>query len=202
MARWEDNAVGRLQDAATELYRKPGYDKVTVAEIAARADLTRRTFFRYFSDKREVLFFGAEKLEAFLAEAVLAATPGTPALDAVASALAAVTRRADADPTFGDFARQRHALIRTYAELHERELGKLASLASAAAVALRQRGVPEPAASLAAEAGIAAFKVGFERWVDDPKQRKLGHHLREAMRGFGTLVLEQVTARGTAVEKR
>jgi len=82
MGRWEDNAVGRLQEAAMELYREPGYDKVTVAEIAARAGLTRRTFFRYFSDKREVLFFGTAKLEAFVAEGVLAAPPGTPALAA------------------------------------------------------------------------------------------------------------------------
>lgn len=175
-----------------ELYREPGYDKVTVAEIAARAGLTRRTFFRYFSDKREVLFFGAEKLEAFVAEGVLAAAPGTPALAAVATALAAVARRSDEDSAFADFARRRHTLIRAYAELRERELGKLASLASAAAAALRGRGVGEPSASLAAEAGVAAFKVGFERWVDDPRRRKMGHHLREAMRGFGTLVLEQV----------
>jgi hypothetical protein len=67
--------------------------------------------------------------------------------------------------------------------------------------ALRRRGVREPSASLAAEAGVAAFKVGFERWVDDPRRRKMGHHLREAMRGFGTLVLEQVAPRGTAIDE-
>ena len=196
MGRWEDNAVGRLQDAALELYREPGYDRVTVAEIAERAGLTRRTFFRYFPDKREVLFFGTEKLEAFVAEGVLAAAPGAPALEAVATALAGVSRRSDEDPAFAAFARQRHALIRTYAELRERELGKLASLASAMAAALRRRGVADPAASLAAEAGVAAFKVGFERWVDDPRRRKMGHHLREAMRGLGALAVEQVARRG------
>jgi AcrR family transcriptional regulator len=201
MGRWEDNAVGRLQEAAMELYREPGYDKVTVAEIAARAGLTRRTFFRYFSDKREVLFFGTAKLEAFVAEGVLAAPPGTPALAAVATALAAVARQSDEDSAFADFARRRHALIRAYAELRERELAKLASLASATAAALRRRGVAEPAASLAAEAGVAAFKVGFERWVDDPRRRKMGHHVRQAISGFGTLVLEQVATRGTAIDK-
>jgi AcrR family transcriptional regulator len=198
MGRWEDNAVGRLQEAAMELYREPGYDKVTVAEIAARAGLTRRTFFRYFSDKREVLFFGAEKLEAFVVESVLAAPEGTPALEAVALALATVARRSDVEPAFADFARERHALIRTYAELHERDLSKHASLASATAAALRQRGIAEPAATLAAEAGIAAFKVGFERWIDDPKRRPMGAHMREAMRGLGAVVLEQVRAAGAA----
>jgi AcrR family transcriptional regulator len=195
MARWEDNAVGRLQESALELYKDPGYDKVTVAEIAERAGLTRRTFFRYFSDKREVLFFGAEKLEAFVAQAVLATPLGTPALDVVVTALAAVIRRPDDDPAFADFARQRHALIRTYAELRERELAKLASIASATAEALRDRGVPEPTASLAAEAGVAAFKVGFQRWVDDPRRRKLRHHVQEATAGLGALVLEQVATR-------
>jgi hypothetical protein len=145
-----------------------------------------------------VLFFGAEKLEAFVAEGVLAAPPGTPALAAVATALAAVARRSDEDSAFADFARRRHALIRAYAELRERELSKLASLASAMAAALLRRGVAEPTASLAAEAGVAAFKVGFERWVDDPRGRKMGHHVREAMRGFGRLVLEQVATFGTA----
>lgn len=187
MGRWEDNAVGRLQEAALELYRDPGYDKVTVAEIASRAGLTRRTFFRYFSDKREVLFFGAEKLEAFVAEAVRAAPAETPTFEVVAAAVAEVARQSEENPAFADFLRKRHVLIRTYAELGERELGKLASLASVMAAALRRRGVTELAASLAAEAGIAAFKVGFERWVDDSKRRKLGHHVREAMHGFGTL---------------
>jgi AcrR family transcriptional regulator len=202
MGRWEDNAVGRLQEAALDLYGDPGYDKVTVAEIAERAGLTRRTFFRYFSDKREVLFFGAEKLEAFVMESVLAAPPGTPALEVVAMALAAVARRSDEDPAFAEFARRRHALIRTYGELRERELGKLAALAASAAAALQRRGVANPAASLAAETGVAAFKVGFERWVDDPRRRKMGHHLREAMRGLGALALERATTGATAVDKQ
>jgi hypothetical protein len=38
--------------------------------------------------------------------------------------------------------------------------------------ALLRRDVAEPAATIAAEAGVGAFKVGFERWVDDPRRRK------------------------------
>ncbi len=174
-----------------ELYGNPGYDQVTVAQIAERARLTRRTFFRYFADKREVLFFGSERLEAFVVESLLAGAPGTPVLAAVSAALVAVARAADEDAAFADFMRRRHALIRTYADLRERELSKLASLASAASNALRRRGVPEPTASLAAEAGVAAFKVGFERWIDDAERRKMGHHVREAMLGLGALVIEQ-----------
>jgi AcrR family transcriptional regulator len=203
VARWKPNAVGRLQEAAIELYREPGYDEVTVAEIAARAGLTPRTFFRHFPDKREVLFFGAEKHEAFIAEGVMAAPEQTHALEAVATALAAVAKISDEDPAHAAFVRQRHAVIQAYAELRERELSKYASLASAMAAALRRRGVAELAARLAAEVGLAAFKVGFERWFDDPKRRKMGDHLRDAMGGLGSVVLgpvllDQVAPRGKA----
>lgn len=198
MARWEPDAVGRLREAAMALYRDPGYDKVTVAEIAARAGLTPRTFFRYFPDKREVLFFGAERLEALLAEAITAAPEQTPALEAVASALGVVARVSDEDPLHADFVRQRHAIIQAYAELRERELGKHASLASAMAAALRRRGIAETDAALAAEVGLAAFKVGFERWIDDPKRRNMGEHVGEAVRALGPLVFELGASNGKA----
>jgi hypothetical protein len=80
-----------------------------------------------------------------------------------------------------DLAQQRQAIITASAELQERELIKLASLAAALAEALRQRGVNDPAASLTAEAGIAVFKVAFERWVDKPSQRDLPRLIRESL---------------------
>jgi len=184
-----------------ELYREPGYDKVTVDEVAARAGLTRRTFFRYFPDKREVLFFGTEKLEASIAEGVMAAPEGTTAIEAVAMALAPVAQLSDEDLAHADFARQRHAVIQANAELRERELSKHASLASAMAAALRCRGVTEPAAKLAAEAGLAAFTVGFEQWIEDPARRRMGTHVREAMRRLEAVVLGSV-ALGSAVSER
>ena len=62
MVRWEPNAAGRLREAALDLYVDKGYEQTTVAEIAERAGLTARTFFRHFPDKREVLFAGSELL--------------------------------------------------------------------------------------------------------------------------------------------
>jgi AcrR family transcriptional regulator len=177
MARWEPDAAGRLADAAMQLYRERGFDRTTVADIAARAGLTERTFFRYFADKREVLFSGAHVLQDFLVDRVARAQASMPPIDAVAGALA------DTGELFEerrDFARQRHALIVTHAELQERELIKLASLASAIGQALRRRGVPGPAASLAAEAGITIFKRAFESWVEDRKKKDLGYHVRAA----------------------
>ncbi len=166
-----------------------------MAEIAARAGLTRRTFFRYFPDKREVLFFGTEKVEALVTQGVAAAPAGTNALQAVAAALAPIAQLSDEDPGHAAYARQRHVIIQANAELRERELAKHAALASTLTAALRARGVPEPAAKLAAEAGLAAFGVGFERWVVDPARRKMGTHVRQAMR-----LLESVVGGAVALE--
>lgn len=56
------------------------------------------------------------------------------------------------------------------------------SIAVALAETLRQRGTPSAAASLAAEAGLAIVKVGFEQWARDTKDRNLAVHLRAARR--------------------
>jgi hypothetical protein len=80
-----------------------------------------------------------------------------------------------------DLVRRRQAIIAVTAELQERELIKLAALASAMAEALRRRGVSDPAATLTAEAGIAVFKIAFERWINDTKQRELSQHIRESV---------------------
>jgi AcrR family transcriptional regulator len=178
MGRWEPNARGRLEQAALDLYSDHGFEQTTAAQIAERAGLTERTFFRHYADKREVLFGGASTLEAAFVE-TLAGTPDTIApIDAIASTLETVA-------TFfterHEFARRRQAVIMANAELRERELIKLASLSAAIAATLRERGVHDPAASLTAEAGIAVFKVGFERWVAESGDRALADFFRESL---------------------
>lgn len=177
MARWEPNARERLVDAALELFHERGYNRTTVGDIATRAGLTERTFFRYFTDKREVLFGRARDLEKGIAEAIGNAPAGTSPLDAVVGALEAIA--AEFPPRRDYRARQR--LIAAHPELRERELIKLASLTSAIAEGLRARGVTEPPASLVAEAGIAIFKTAFERWVGGSKQHDFPHHIRAAL---------------------
>src|SRR5437660_4119548 len=178
MSRWEPDARGRLEQAALQLFIERGFEQTTVAEIAQRAGLTERTFFRHFADKREVLFGGAGSLQELLVSTV-ASTPDSAApLDAIAAALEAAgallqERR--------DYARQRQTVIAAHAELRERELIKLAALAAALADALRQRGVSDPAARLTAEAGIAVFKIAFDRWINETSQRDLPHLIRESL---------------------
>jgi AcrR family transcriptional regulator len=178
VARWQPDARGRLQDAALTLYGERGFDTTTVAAIAEQAGLTKRTFFRYFSDKREVLFSGAAALEELFVTEVGAVAASAAPLDAVAAALDAVAA------TFEErreFATRRQQIIAANPELQERELIKLASLAAAVAQALRRRGVDDPAAILTAEAGIAVFRVAFERWVDPANRQSLQRLAREAL---------------------
>src|SRR5215468_10649060 len=125
MARWEPNARGRLQQAAMELFQERGYDRTTVEDIAARAGLTERTFFRYFADKREVLFSGSKELEKVIVDSIASAPPEARPIEVVQAAFEAagaeLVERRDLQ-----FVRARHALVLEHAEIQERELIKMA----------------------------------------------------------------------------
>ncbi|WP_051415536.1 TetR/AcrR family transcriptional regulator [Nocardiopsis sp. CNT312] len=180
MSRWKPDARGRLEKAALELYNHKGFDATTVAEIADSAGLTERTFYRHFADKREVLFPGGNPLAETLADAAATAPAALSPLQAITHALH------EAAPGFeerAELVRQRQAVITANPELQERELAKLAAIASALTHALCARGLEATAAALAAEIGIAVFKVAFERWVNDPGRRHLAQHIRETLDG-------------------
>lgn len=164
-----------------ELFRERGYVATTVQEIAARAGLTERTFFRYFADKREVLFSGGEALEKNIVDRIARAPRDARPLDVVAAAFEGAAAELIATRDLR-FVRARWALVVEHAEIQERELIKLAALGGAVKKALHARGVGEPAASLVAEAGMAAFKVGFERWIGEKKPGDLAEHIRAAVR--------------------
>src|SRR4051794_268607 len=87
VARWEPNAEGRLVEAALELFAERGFQQTTAAEIAERAGLTKRTFFRYFADKREVLFGGGVELQAVFVHALADAPTALGPLEAIALSL-------------------------------------------------------------------------------------------------------------------
>ena len=178
MSRWKTNARGRLEQAALELYRERGFDQTTVTEIAERAGLTERTFFRYFADKREVLFGGQDILHEIYVSTIANAPDSAAPIDAVAAALEA------AAPVFRErheLARQRQTVIAANPGLQERELLKRASFASAMADALRRRGVTDPAASLAAEVGVISFQTAYARWVSEPDEQDLSRLIRESL---------------------
>ncbi len=148
-----------------ELYVERGFEQTTVADIADRAGLTGRTFFRYFADKREVLFAGSIALQEHLVAALDGAPPSSSPMQAVAVALDAA---AVALGQHHALSHQRQVVIAANVELRERELAKMATLARALADGLRRRGVDDARAHLAAETGIAVLRVAFERWVGGP----------------------------------
>ncbi len=185
MGRWEPNAEQRFLVAAIELFAEIGFEGTTVAAIAQRAGLTARTFFRYFADKREVLFKGSEQLQNGMVGALAAAPAGASPVEAVSAALVQASDFFNEDRRA--YARIRYAVIAANPELHERELIKLATLSAALAQALRERGVPEPDASLAAEAGIAVFRVAFAQWMNESERRSFAELARASLARLGAL---------------
>jgi AcrR family transcriptional regulator len=179
MGRWQPDSRGRLQEAALDLYSERGFDQTTAAQIAAQTGLTERTFFRHFADKREVLFGGSALLQERIVAGVAGAPPDSGALDAVACGLAAA---ADMLGEFRrDLSRKRQEVIAANPELRERELAKLADYATAVAAALRQRGVGEPRATFAAEAGMTVLREAIRRWACEDDARDLAAIMRDSV---------------------
>jgi AcrR family transcriptional regulator len=171
MARWEPGARERLQAAALELFATRGFEQTTAAEIAESVGLTERTFFRHFSDKREVLFYGQDQfLQAFV-DGVNAAPADASPLEVIGSAVHA------AAAFFPDerrpYSRMRQSVIDQNPALRERELHKYSGLAATVAEALRARGIGEPAATLAAQSGGTVFGIAFAQWIREGETRSL-----------------------------
>jgi AcrR family transcriptional regulator len=179
MARWEPNAAIRLVRAAIDLFAEQGYDNTTVTQIAQRAGLTKTTFFRHFPDKREVLFAGQEIHSRLLADGIAEAPDSATPLEAVAAALDAAT--ASFTPEQREFAPRLLAVVADYPELRERAAFKHAALAEAMTGALGKRGVPDLAASLAAELGARAFNRAFAQWVDPASEQTFTELARQAL---------------------
>jgi AcrR family transcriptional regulator len=186
MGRWQPDARGRLEQAALELYGDRGFEQTTVAEIAERAGLTERTFFRHFADKREVLFGGSGDVQALIVGGVAGAPePATP-LEAVAAGLTAFATMLE-EQRGREFARRRSRIVASNDELRERELIKLATWAVALADALHARGVDESTARLAGQVGIAVFRTAFDRWVATARGPKLTELIGDAFADLSVL---------------
>ncbi|AJP02451.1 TetR family transcriptional regulator [Streptomyces cyaneogriseus subsp. noncyanogenus] len=183
MPRSGAEARRRLQQAALELYQERGFDQTTTAEIAARAGVNERTFFRHFPDKREVLFDGEADLRAALTQAVAEAPDGLQPLEVLLCAFRKAGRILEENRPFSE---PRLAIIAVTPALRERDLAKAASLTEAVAEALRQRGVADRLAGLAAHTGWAAFHHAAQAWIDDPSQ-SLDAHLLQAFDDLRTL---------------
>ncbi len=179
MGRWEPDASGRLRRAALDLYSERGFEQTTVQDIADRAGVTERTFFRYFTDKREVLFDGLHALE----DVIVAAVMSAPAEASAKPMKLAMDSLQAATPFFAeryDYAKQRAGVIAANPGLQEREFLKLSSMALGVATALKARGVGDSAADIAGDTAVVVFQQGFQRWIGGSDPDALGRCMREA----------------------
>lgn len=182
----DDDARARLQQSALELFGEYGFDRTTAAQIAGRAGVTERTFFRYFTDKREVLFDGEATLHSALTASIAAAPPELGPLKTLFRAFRAAVPMLEGNRPF---AKPRYRIIAATPALNERELAKLAALSDALADALRARGVADLPATLAARTGMAAFAHATIAWLGDASI-DLGERLNRAERAIQALAAE------------
>jgi AcrR family transcriptional regulator len=180
MARWEPGARERLVLAAVDLFSDQGYDETTVAQISERAGVTKSTFFRHFSDKRELLVAGQDALSRLLAEGIAEAPTDASPLSAVALGLERAS--AEMGPANRDLGPRLRAAVASSDELRERDALKSVGMAAAMTEALLARGVPATTAHLASEMGVIAFKQGYTRWSEaEPDDTGLAPHALAAL---------------------
>ncbi len=163
MSRWQPDAPLRLQQAAMELFSEKGYEGTTVEEIAQRAQLTQRTFFRYFADKREVLFWGTEVFEEAVIGGLGERTTEEPLERVVSSfeslALEYFDSRAEA-------VKKRQTIIQSNPELQEREGQKMAKISTKVAEVFVAEGMEPRTVRFAVELGVLVFRRAFEQWAE------------------------------------
>jgi AcrR family transcriptional regulator len=166
LTKKEDAVRARLAEAALELFQERGYDRTTASDIASRAGVTERTFFRYFPDKREVLFDGEALVRSALTSSIADAPSGLGPLDMLVRAFRSFQPALE---NSWSYSKPRHEVISASAALQERELAKINALSAALATALKERGIPDLRAELAARTGMSAFVHATHSWLDNPK---------------------------------
>ncbi|MDZ5079201.1 MULTISPECIES: TetR/AcrR family transcriptional regulator [Actinomycetes] len=181
--REQNKAETRLaiQRAAVELFEERGYDQTTVDDIARRAEVAPRTFFRYFPSKELTLFSDdvSERLATLIARAPAHLSP----LDTLELCLAQLM---EDDPS--DLDRRRQSLRRQLSEQPgvTRQFAHVQNLiAERTRVAfldrLQHTGEPHP--ELMADA-IVAIQLGLALTFTDgePDQREIVRHWFDAVR--------------------
>jgi AcrR family transcriptional regulator len=176
MPRSGEDARKRLRQAALELFAEKGFDQTTAAQIAARAGVTERTFFRHFPDKREVLFEGQEILGSALSEAIATVPRGLSPVETLHRAFASITEMLEANRPYSE---PRQRIISATPPLREREAAKHAALVRTVAEALQRRGIERRRADLSAQTGLAVLSYALASWFADASMR-LNDYLDQA----------------------
>ena len=193
MPRSREEVRKRLQRAALELFGERSYEETTAAEIAARAGVTERTFFRHFPDKREVLFDGEVAFNEALTAAVRNAPKALGPWDALFLSFHAVKQMFVENRPFAE---PRQRVIASSPALQERATAKTRSLTAALASTLCERGVPDLQANLIAQMGMATLSHALAAWFKDGS-KDLGEHIVRAFRE-----VRELSSSSTELKKR
>ena len=198
MARWQPNARERLEVAALDEFEARGYQNVTVSEIASRAGVTERTFYRHYADKREVLFAGQHLLLDLIAEHLRDVFGGRAWLS-LAEAFTAIGRLIDGR---APLARRRQHVVDSTEALRERELAKLDLVTRFTSQALTDAGISSDHSAYLARCATAAFDVAFAQWIDEPESTAHPTLLAERVRkSFASLPIA-LADEGTSTSSR
>jgi AcrR family transcriptional regulator len=189
MGRWDPGSEERLRRAALELFAERGYEAVTAADIASRAGLTRRSFFRLFSDKREVLFGDSSRLLNAIEDGIARAGDANHLRDVVLDVL---TEAGTSLLALDDQA-SRQKIIRSTPELMERERTKTAAIGAAVARGLTAQDVPASEAELVGAAVAGVFRIVYAHAALKPSATPFSSALRDAMTAVETFLAEPRT---------
>lgn len=185
MTRWAPDAALRLERAAMELFEEQGYDATTVPQITARAGLTTRTFFRHFTDKREVLFLRDREFPAVIQASLVDAPGGDDPLEAARVGL--LSAATSLEPLRANISR-RQAVVRSDDRLRERELLKSARLTDAVAAGLLERGFADDQVRIVAPLAVLVFELALTEWTAVADDRTLATCLTRTWNDLGSIM--------------
>ncbi len=182
MTRWAPGAAGRLHAAALELFLEQGFSVTTVPQIAERARLTTRSFFRYYADKREVLFAGEDELPGVVEQIFQDANPQLGPMDVIHTGLKTVV--IPRVQPFRDEFLVRRTIVHSDEGLQERELRKLAILHRAATAAFTRRGLSPLEANISGRLAVIVYDTTLDLWLADDVAPPLETILDNVMRAL------------------
>ena len=164
----------RIVEAADELFSAKGFDNVSVTDIAARADVGRTTFFRYFGDKQEVVFAKQQHMLDAIAGAaadrsVGSAATAAQALEQLRPIVLGLCEQAAANP---DGYSRHLQLLAEHVDLRGRDALKVQEIGTALAQVLIARGTGESIAVFASHIALACSQTGRDRAVTPSSLRE------------------------------
>lgn len=177
MARWAPDTRERLRAAALALFEERGYAATTVPDIVERAGVARRTFFRHFSDKREV-FFDGDEIPELAARMIGAAPPDVAPIVVVVEGLRTLARERF-EPRRAEI-RFARGVIAAEPALRERDLRKQADLRDAVRCGFTARGEDERTAATVAGITVELLQSALDAWTSEADGVPLTDHLDAA----------------------